>query len=328
MPCASCAGLPPPMAWPTPPLPACEPKISIMPITVPSRPSKGAAEAMVASADRYFSSRCATAPRACHGGTQVGLAALGVAVEGAQAAGQHFSQGGVLRQLVHHVGGGHGLGRDRDGFIEQFRGGDTGRLEGHETFKNQRHSQYGTRNQGPDRPACGLYDGQQISLRADESNRRLWPSLQGPSRHKPLRCCARRRPICSPTKSVDNFVGNHCSRPRKVAPRRACNRLMKNCAMKKLYKSITCTCTGVLRAVFSYVAVVTAAGQILWSTCAVRAAQCSAAPPACLTFRRAMANWWKCAGAFRCTRRGAICSSLLKACSGPGRARWSGSSCA
>src|SRR3989344_53315 len=61
MPCASCAGLPPPMAWPTPPLPACEPKISIMPITVPSRPSKGAAEAMVASADRYFSSRCATA---------------------------------------------------------------------------------------------------------------------------------------------------------------------------------------------------------------------------------------------------------------------------
>ncbi|MNV71552.1 hypothetical protein D3C71_1645790 [compost metagenome] len=32
-----------------------------MPITVPSRPSKGAAEAMVASADRYFSSRCATA---------------------------------------------------------------------------------------------------------------------------------------------------------------------------------------------------------------------------------------------------------------------------
>ena len=213
------------------------------------------------------------APRAFHGGTQVGLAALGVAVEGAQAAGQHFAQGGVLRQLVHHVGGGHGLGRDRDGFIEQFRGGDTGRLEGHETFKNQRHSQDGTRNQGPDRPACGLYDGQQISLRADESNRRLWPSLQGPPRHKPLRCCARRRPICSPTKSVDNFVGNHCSRPRKVAPRRACNRLMKNCAMKKLYKSITCTCSGVLRAVFSYVAVVTAAGQILWSTCAVRAAQ-------------------------------------------------------
>ena len=61
MPCASWAGLPPPMAWPTPPPPACEPKISIMPMTVPSRPSKGAAEAMVARADRYFSSRCATA---------------------------------------------------------------------------------------------------------------------------------------------------------------------------------------------------------------------------------------------------------------------------
>jgi hypothetical protein len=37
-----------------------EPKISIMPITVPSRPSSGAAEAMVASALRYFSSRWAT----------------------------------------------------------------------------------------------------------------------------------------------------------------------------------------------------------------------------------------------------------------------------
>ena len=36
----------------TAPLPACEPKISIMPITVPSSPSSGAAEAMVPSAGR------------------------------------------------------------------------------------------------------------------------------------------------------------------------------------------------------------------------------------------------------------------------------------
>ena len=49
MPCASCAGLPP---GAPPPVGACEPKISIMPITVPSRPSSGAAEAMVASALR------------------------------------------------------------------------------------------------------------------------------------------------------------------------------------------------------------------------------------------------------------------------------------
>ncbi len=49
MPCASCAGLPEPTA----PLPGdCDPKISIIPITVPSSPSSGAAEAMVASAGR------------------------------------------------------------------------------------------------------------------------------------------------------------------------------------------------------------------------------------------------------------------------------------
>jgi hypothetical protein len=45
MPCASSCGLDPPLG-------ACEPKISIMPTTVPSRPSSGAAAAMVPSALR------------------------------------------------------------------------------------------------------------------------------------------------------------------------------------------------------------------------------------------------------------------------------------
>jgi hypothetical protein len=45
MPCASAAGLLTPVG-------ACEPKISIMPTTVPSRPSSGAAAAMVPSALR------------------------------------------------------------------------------------------------------------------------------------------------------------------------------------------------------------------------------------------------------------------------------------
>ena len=48
MPCASCAGLPP-VALPAG---ACEPKISIMPITVPNRPISGAADAIVANALR------------------------------------------------------------------------------------------------------------------------------------------------------------------------------------------------------------------------------------------------------------------------------------
>src|SRR6218665_584345 len=106
MPCASMAGLLPPIAWPMSPGPACEPKISIIPITVPSRPSKGAAEAMVARAGRDFSQPVGPgAPRALHGCAQLGFAARGVAVEGAQAAGQHFAQGRILGELVHHIGG-------------------------------------------------------------------------------------------------------------------------------------------------------------------------------------------------------------------------------
>ena len=52
MPCASCCGLVP--------VGACEPKISIMPMTVPNRPSSGAAVAMVPSVVRKRSSSCAT----------------------------------------------------------------------------------------------------------------------------------------------------------------------------------------------------------------------------------------------------------------------------
>jgi hypothetical protein len=44
MPCASCSGLAPVPPW--------LPKISIMPITVPSRPISGATEAIVPSAFR------------------------------------------------------------------------------------------------------------------------------------------------------------------------------------------------------------------------------------------------------------------------------------
>ncbi|MNC92102.1 hypothetical protein D3C83_84690 [compost metagenome] len=53
MPCASCCGLVPPVG-------DCEPKISIMPITVPNNPSSGAAVAMVPRVVRKRSSSCAT----------------------------------------------------------------------------------------------------------------------------------------------------------------------------------------------------------------------------------------------------------------------------
>src|SRR6218665_128803 len=197
MPCASMAGLLPPMAWPMSPGPACEPKISIIPITVPSRPSKGAAEAMVARAGRYFSSRCAAArPVPCmaarssvslHAGlllrarrplastspraefwaswftTSGGGRALNETVM-ASSSNRGGAGGGLGGGGCHRGGGGGGLERDGDGFIEQGGGGDAGCLQGHEAFKNQCQSQDGTRNQGPDGPACSLYDGQQISL--------------------------------------------------------------------------------------------------------------------------------------------------------------------
>ena len=53
MPWASCAGLV------APPVGDCEPKISIMPTTVPNRPSSGAAVAMVPSVVRNRSRLCA-----------------------------------------------------------------------------------------------------------------------------------------------------------------------------------------------------------------------------------------------------------------------------
>src|SRR6218665_1056769 len=196
MPCASMAGLLPPIAWPMSPGPACEPKISIIPITVPSRPSKGAAEAMVARAGRDFSSRCATArPVPCmaarssvslHAGLLLRarrpLASTSPRAEfwaswfttsgggraltgrGTGGGGQALARGQIWGGVVPPMGGGQGLERDGDGFIEQSGGGDAGCLQGHEAFKNQCQSQDGTRNQGPDGPACSLYDGQQISL--------------------------------------------------------------------------------------------------------------------------------------------------------------------
>src|SRR6218665_2988555 len=97
MPCASMAGLLPPIAWPMSPGPACEPKISIIPITVPSRPSKGAAGGDGGQGGEvFFQPVRHGAPRALHGCAQLGFAARGVAVEGAQAAGQHFAQGRIL----------------------------------------------------------------------------------------------------------------------------------------------------------------------------------------------------------------------------------------
>ena len=183
-----------------------------------------------------------------------------------QARGQHLAQQGVVGQLAQHVGGGHALPRDRDDFVDEAIRRDAGPAERDGPLDDEGQGGDGTQDQRPDRPACGLYDGQQISLRADESNRRLWPSLWRPLRHKPLPYRARFPSLRSPTKTVDNFVGNPHPLPRKVAPRRACNRLMKNCAMKNIYKSTTCTCSRVLRPIGVSGLKAAPAGPKLWST--------------------------------------------------------------
>ncbi|WP_436146650.1 hypothetical protein [Acidovorax sp. LjRoot194] len=85
-------------------------------------------------------------------------------------------------------------------------------------------------------------------------------------RHKQLPCCAPFMACRSPTKSVDNFVGNPSQAARKVASLRGCNRLMKNCAVKNPYKSTACTCKRAMQPLLTRARIVTVAGAVLWST--------------------------------------------------------------
>ncbi len=142
------------------------------------------------------------------------------------------------------------IGRDRDGLIEQFRGRDAGRLQGHEALENQRQRQDGARNQGPDGPARGLYDRQQFLTPLTIKSRGDY----GPGRNSRRRAgepdrAPQATPSVSLTFSVDNFVGNRVHRPRQTAPIRALPRLMKNYASKNCYKSMACTCLRDMRAV-------------------------------------------------------------------------------
>ena len=108
MPCASCCGLVP--------VGDCEPKISIMPITVPNRPSSGAAVAMVPSVVRKRSRSCAT--RAA-GLLDRLLHHVARALVVAQARGEHRAERRVLGQLVEHVVGDALALVDRDHLLEQ-----------------------------------------------------------------------------------------------------------------------------------------------------------------------------------------------------------------
>jgi hypothetical protein len=100
-----------------------------MPITVPSKPIKGAAEAMVAA---------------------------WVLLHQVQATGQHRAQQGALLQLLDHLDRWQAFGRDRDGLVEQFGRGDFFGFQVHEPINDQRQSQNRAGQQRPNRPARSL----------------------------------------------------------------------------------------------------------------------------------------------------------------------------
>jgi hypothetical protein len=78
-----------------------------------------------------------------------------------QAAGQHLAQGTVLRQLGDGLLTGQAVVGDGDGFLQQLGRRHLGIAQGQEAFNDQGEGQNGAGNQGPDRPACGLYDREQ-----------------------------------------------------------------------------------------------------------------------------------------------------------------------
>src|SRR5690606_9304334 len=57
---------------------------------------------------------------------------------------------------------GQAVARHHDGLFEQLGRYDPARLQADEALDDQRQRGHGTDDQGPDRPASGLYDGEQL----------------------------------------------------------------------------------------------------------------------------------------------------------------------
>ena len=103
------------------------------------------------------------APGAFERGAQVVFADAGIEVQGLKAAGQHFAEQRILLKLGHDVWPWHAIARDDEGFFQQSWGRDFGDFEACKALNDQRQGGYGTGNQGPDGPACGLYDRKQCT---------------------------------------------------------------------------------------------------------------------------------------------------------------------
>jgi hypothetical protein len=97
---------------------------------------------------------------------KIGLAAARVGIQRPKSAGQHLAKGRILFELVDHVGRRHAGARDGECFIEQLGRCDARGLQAHEAFDDERQRQNGAGDEGPDGPACSLYDRKQESLSA------------------------------------------------------------------------------------------------------------------------------------------------------------------
>ena len=142
----------------------CEPKISIMPTTVPNRPisgrrrGDGGQRAQVA-----LQAVGHDATGAFQGGVQVHLRCMrGSGSEGPQAAGQHLAQGGILLQLRRPPQARAARLRDAARTSSSSWGGAIlAVLRLRKRSMIRASAENGADDQGPDRPASGLYDGKQ-----------------------------------------------------------------------------------------------------------------------------------------------------------------------
>jgi hypothetical protein len=126
-----------------------------MPITVPNRPSSGAAVAMVPSVVRKRSSSCASGllDRLLHD--------VARALQVAQPGGEHRAERRVTRQALDHLGRQALALVDAHHLVEQGGRDDLVRAQRDRALDDQGNGDDGSEEEEPDRPACGLDDGEQ-----------------------------------------------------------------------------------------------------------------------------------------------------------------------
>jgi len=138
------------------------PKISIMPTTVPSNPSNGAAACDGGQSRQVALEALRRQPtRHLHAGLNVFSRGIGLVLQASQPTGQHRTQRSGLVQGLNHLGRRHAPLVGLYALRQELGRQDFGRLQLHCPLQNQGQSQNGAQDQRPNGPTCGLYDGQQ-----------------------------------------------------------------------------------------------------------------------------------------------------------------------